>query len=392
MNSVLRTIGIFVFGIFFSVAAVAGVVLYSQQEGGGASEAESPDVETTKVESPEVRNWQPGRLGERVKLNEDISDSVGIAKILDRHGRSLMVGDFQDMRIKRFSPVGDFMNAYGVPSGQGDDAFVHYLGFAMTDAGRLYVLDHARRRMTAFELDTGQRVFDKDLDYQPYRVTAVSGRVVVHAAMTDSLFRIYDPDGNLERTFSPLPDNMENGAFDLVGDLIPYRQREMFVYVPSGASYLFYYDLHGNETKEVITPDRDLFRAKGTGKFSGMDIFGKGNSASDSSGSGGDTTATSGAKQIPERTRTYDLDTDGTYIYASVSKLNTQNPMGFSLVDVFRLDTGEYVESFRLPTEANDVVVMDGILYYLDRQSDSVHAYRLKRGISSGEAVAAGEP
>lgn len=385
MNSVLRTIGIFVFGIVFSIAAVAGVVLYSQQEGGGASEPDPPEVETTEVESPEVRNWQPGRLGERVKLNEDISDSVGIAKILQRHGRSLMVGDFQDMRIKRFNPVGNFMAAYGVPSGRDDKAFVHFLGFTVTEGERLYVLDHARRRMTAFELDTGQRVFDKDLDYQPYRVTSVGGFVVVHAAMTDSLFRVYDPEGNLERTFSPLPKNMENGAFDLVGDLLPFRKREMFVYVPSGASYLFYYDLHGNETKEVITPDRDLFRAKGTGKFSDMEIFGKGDSLSD-------TTGAPGVKYIPERSRTYDLDTDGTYIYASVSKLNTQNPEGFSLVDVFRLDTGEYVESFRLPTEANDVVVMDGILYYLDRQSDSVHAYRMKRGTSSGEAVAADEP
>ncbi|MDZ7774086.1 MAG: hypothetical protein U5K31_15285 [Balneolaceae bacterium] len=385
MKSIMRTLGIFVFGILFSIAAVAGVVIYAQQEGGDSPD--TPEIESTKVETPEVRNWQPGRVGERVKLHRDLIDSLGTAKILDRYGQSLIVGDFQDMRIKRFNPAGNFMKAYGVPSGRSEEAFEHYLGYAMTESGRLYVLDHGKRRMTAFQLESGARLFDKELDYQPYRVTAVGGFVVVHAAMTDSLFRVYDPEGNLEATFSPFPKNMENGAFDLVGDLIPFPQRELFIYAPSGASYLFYYDLQGNEVKEVITPDRNLFRAKGTGKFRDMDIFGKEKDQTSDSAYAD----SSGAREIPERTRTYDLDTDGQYIYASVSKLNTQNPQGFSLVDVFRLDTGEYVESFRLPTEANDVVVMGGVLYYLDRRSDSVHAYRIRRGISSGEAVAAEE-
>lgn len=360
MNSVLRIAGIFLLGIFLGTAGVVGFVLYQKHQPQESKEpSRQSGVETVKADT--ARTWNDRLLGPERRLHSDTRESIHRATALAAFNNSLFVGDYGDMQIKRFSPEGALIRVYEDTSRRGRGRNRHLMGYTVTPSGELYVQDHRHRELLRFDAASGTLREAISLDYRPYRLLSVGSHLVAQALVSDSLFRVYDSGGEIVAEFGKLIENQRLEATDIAGDIVPASQPGQFVFAPSRASYLIWYDLEGNEIRRVVTPDRIPLRKKGVGSLGNLNFMRPAQS-----------------KPAASNVRVYDLATDGSRLYVSMSELDEESGSSYSYVDIYALDSGNYLQSFRLPSLANDIVVMNGTFYYVERKSESLRAFEMR--------------
>lgn len=357
MESPLRMIGIFALGIFLGTAGVVGFVLYNKHSSSGTPDV--PEVETVKSDTSRV--WRDDMPGPERSLHSNSRDSVYRAVALSSYKKTLLIGDYGDMQIKRLSPDGALMRMYRDTTRRGRGGNRHLMGFSVTPSGLLVVQDHRHREMLWFEADSGRLLSVDSLGYRPYRLASVGDHLVSQAIASDTLFRVYNREGERISEFGKLKEDQRSEATEIAGDIIRAANPGRFIFAPSRAGFLVWFDLQGNEMRRVLTPDRNIMREKGIGPLGNIDFI-----RSRQNG------------PITRNVRVYDLDTDGEYLYVSMSERDRETGRSFSFADVYELDTGAYLYSFRLPTLANDIVVMENTLYYLERNSERLRAFRLR--------------
>lgn len=364
MNSVIRTAGIFLLGIILGTAGVVGFVLYQKHQP-PVSKASSIKDGVETIESDTARTWNDRLLGPERRLHSDTRESIRRATALAAFNNSLFVGDYGDMRIKQFSPEGALIRVYEDTSRSGRGGNRHLMGYTVTPAGELYVQDHRHREMLRFDAASGIMQETIPLDYRPYRLLSMGSHLVAQALVSDSLFRVYDGDSDIVAEFGKLIENQRLEATEIAGDIVPASQPGQFIFAPSRASYLIWYDLEGNEIRRVVTPDRIPLRKKGVGSLGNLNFMRPEQSRPEAS-----------------NVRVYDLATDGDRLYVSMSELVEESGSSYSYVDIYALESGNYLHSFRLPSLANDIVVMNGIFYYVERNSERIRAFEMRTGSS----------
>lgn len=357
MESPLRTIGIFALGIFLGTAGVVGFVLYNKHSTSGTPDA--PEVETVKSDTSRV--WRDDMPGSERPLHSSSRDSVYRAVALSSYKNTLLIGDYGDMQIKRLSPDGALLRIYRDTTRRGRGGNRHLMGFSVTPSDLLVVQDHRHREMLRFEAGSGKLLSVDSLGYRPYRLASVGDHLVSQAIASDTLFRVYNREGKRISEFGKLKEDQRTEATEIAGDIIPAAEPGRFIFAPSRAGFLVWFDLQGNEIRRVLTPDRNIMREKGIGPLGNVNIM--------RSRQEGPTI---------RNVRVYDLDSDGENLYVSMSERDRETGKSSSFADVYELDTGAYLYSFRLPSLANDIVVMEDTLYYLERNTERLRAFRLR--------------
>lgn len=344
-------------GIFLGTAGVVGFVLYNKHSSSGTPEA--PEVKTVKSDTTRV--WRNDMPGPERALHSNSRDSVYRAVALTSYNNTLLIGDYGDMQIKRFSPDGVLLRIYRDTTRRGGGGNRHLMGFAVTPYGHLVVQDHRHREMLRYEAGSGRMLSVNSLAYRPYRLASVGEHLVSQAIASDTLFRVYNREGKRISEFGKLTEDQRSEGTETAGDLIAADKPGHFVFAPSRAGYLVWFDLQGQELRRVLTPDRNVLRKKGIGPLGNINFL-----------------RSRRSNTISRNVRVYDLASSGDKLYVSMSERNLDTGKSSSFADVYEMETGAYLYSFRLPTLANDIAIIENTLYYLERNSERLRAFGLR--------------
>lgn len=322
----------------------------------GTSERLKVNVEGDKIiESPLERSWNQEFIGDDIQLHNDIGDSVYRGVQLIKLNQDLYVTDYGDMSVKSFSKEGKFIRTFGDRQGRGPGEFLDIMGMARLPGDTLFIQDLDKREMMVFDATSGTYLTSHTIKYRPYRLTSVGNKIVAHATLVDSLFKVYDSRGRLIREFGNIVNNQVANTLAISGDIVSVGDGKHFVYSPSRASYLFFFDINGNEVRRVLTPDRIFFKKP--------EMRQSGN------------TRIASPSEID--VMVFDLAVYGDKLFVSATRRDENRELDYSFVDVYDINTGKYLESFKLPELGKDVVITQNRLYYLGYHDEQVKANQL---------------
>ncbi|MCP4547109.1 MAG: hypothetical protein GY835_11640 [bacterium] len=168
----------------------------------------------------------------------------------------LFVADYGVMKIKEFSPHGQYIRAYGTDRGQGPGELSSIPDFIVTKGDEIWVADDSNGRIVVFDR-SGKVLRYIKMQFPPHRI-AVSGRGDEFTAVIliglPSLFGQFDDTGTLVRHFGDFIENHEMNSLALQGWVIS-DPIAGFSYTGKYASFIASYDRHGGLRFLVETID-----------------------------------------------------------------------------------------------------------------------------------------
>ncbi len=307
--------------------------------------------EVVPIEIEGERKWLNDIL-EPFELGSDIEDSLLNAMSLKNYGNYLYIGDYGDMKIKRFHPDGMFVNKIGIGQGRGPGEFSQFMGYYVS-GDTIYVLDLRNIMLNVFQVSENHFMNSFEVESTPLRITKVNDALVVASLGGEGLFEVYNKRGEILNQFGELISNQVSNTLSVQGHLASIDAASEFVYVPFYASYLFYFNLEGERTKIIRTFDQREFPA------------------SQQSGSGDRKTVSAPeTDMIAQR-----ISTVEGLLYILYLKKNDQEDGMDAFIDVYQLEHGNYIHSIALPEPARDVAIIDDIMYLIKDEDRRVKAY-----------------
>lgn len=302
------------------------------------------------IEAPTARNWVDIQF-ERQPLHTDITDSIYRGMSLQRYGDLFYISDFGDMKIKRFDTKGRFVDSFGKGEGRGPGEFTLILGYTLID-DVLYVQDARKFEVLRFDNSSGEYINSFKIEYQPHRLISVGDNLVAQALFEEHLFQVHNKKGELLSNFGSLIEDQVKNSLSVQGEMVPLPNGDSFVFVPAKASYILYFNLKGDQVRTVITPDRIRFPETEYRESGDVQTF----------------RAASPDKEVD------DIKVHDVRLYVL---LNENDSEANSIVDIYNLETGEYIHSIRLPVIGREILVIQDLLYLIDKETEQVKAYKM---------------
>lgn len=303
------------------------------------------------VQAPSEREWIPSHV-DLLDLHEPISrhlvQPVGDIRV---RGDTLFVADFGDgMRIKQFATDGRLLGAIGNGPGEGPGEIQHATHFHVRD-GEVWVADSRARAISRFKTD-GTFLDRFNVEQHPMRVTESRGRVVLLRMGPAGLFQILDPSGTVIRTFGTLVSDQTKNFMALGGHVLEGPSGG-FIYVPSYASHLYYFDAEGEIERVVQTGDRREFPSV----------------HADASGGG----VRYHAPDPPVKNLRASVSGEVLYLHVHFRRKQGES---YQVLDRYDWKTGTYINSVRLPIQVLGITVHEDRLYCTG--DTTVYAFRFE--------------
>lgn len=351
--------------LFFTVLLLIIIVtigVLSQEEESGLSD-NIGSTDTLLVEQTQ-RSWSDVSLTP-IPLDSDIQDSLFRPMILKIAGNYLYVGDYGDMKIKRFTPEGKFVNEIGIGRGKGPGEFTQFMDFYISK-DTIHILDLRKMMVIQYNVNRNDYIQSFELDFRPLRIAGFKEKLIISKISGSKLFSIYDLNGKELNQFGEIIKNQTSNSLSLQGELISIDENEEFVFTPKYASYLIYYKLSGRVDKVVKTIDQ------------------RGFPSSQRRTSGGTRTVSA-----PET----DMIIAGTFrgknrlylLYLKKNENTSDSEEGNlnAFIDIHNLESGEYQSSIVLPVPARNLVIKGELLYLIRDKDRRIVAFDIKKLISS---------
>lgn len=329
---------------------------------GGESEAESTGTKHSSVVknakgeilAPEKRLWKNDLLGEEIALHSDIADSLFNPMNIKRFGNRLVISDFGDMRIKRFDLEGRYIDSFG-SKGKGPGEFQGINDFDIRGEEMLYVIDGRNMRLMAFDIITTNFTTSYNTEPNPYRMVMLDEQLIIETLTAEKLFYKADLKGKASGWFGEVMEKQQQNKSSVLGEMEAADGDTGFVFAPHYASYLYYFDSSGNNTRVVRGPHRIPFQEtireqRGNIKISRPprpDIF------------------------------TTGLDISGGRIYVIQRNVKEDIALPETFLDLYDLQSGRYLYSVELPVQTRDAFIAKNSLYLIHSESAKVRAYQL---------------
>jgi len=334
-------------------------VLSREQKSGLSDNISSTD--TLLIEQTQ-RSWSDARL-KPIQLESDIKDSLLRPMILKSAGNYLYVGDYGDMKIKRFTLEGKFVNEIGIGMGKGPGEFTQFMDFYIS-RDTIHILDLRKMMVIQFDINRNDYIQSFELDFRPMRITGFQDNLIISKISGSKLFSIYNQKGEKRNQFGEIIKNQTTNSLSLQGELISVDEKAEFVFAPMYANYLMYYKLSGKVNKVVKTIDQRGFPVSPR--------------------------RTSGDTRVLSAPQT-DMIIEDTfrvgnklYLLYLKKKENTSDSEVSNLkafVDVHNLESGKYQFSIDLPVPARGIVVKAEQLYLIRDKDRRIVAYNIKKKI-----------
>jgi len=287
------------------------------------------------------RVWraQPDRLVWRLDA-EDLRVKGSILLEVDEAG-CLLVVDFDDMIVRKFSPQGQLLQRFGDPDS--GIAFASVTDIEETDSGELWVADNSSRRVFVFD-SAGELQRMIELAAWPYRIVVFPGGsfVIMHPMESDSLFGRFNRDGQPAESFGRWIADQQTLGLALDGWLASDRHGG-FVYGALYGGFLAAYEGNGRQRFAVRTIDGRSLPSLESRESGGIMIDPEAQTSILSLSVSGDEIHVLGAVQ------------------QGLRRLGT--------IDTYDLSSGRYKFSRRVPEGCRRVVVTETLIYTVGERS-----------------------
>ncbi|NGP87737.1 6-bladed beta-propeller [Fodinibius halophilus] len=319
----------------------------------GSKGTEITKNEKGEILTPEQRKWKKGAIGEEISLHDEVRDSLLRGMSIEVFGNQLYVSDFGDMRLKKFTRDGKYIGSYG-KEGRGPGEFQQLMDFDQR-GDSIYVLDSRKMELMFFDKKSSSFITSHKVKSHPYRFATLGNRFVIERSMEEKLFSSTDLQGNIQHQFGQFIESQTQNGLSVSGNIETISDTG-FVFSPSYASYLYYFNKEGEQTKVVRTVDRIPFQKPVKEKSGNMNIT------------------------KPPTVKVYSraLSTEDNLLLILQRFAKESDALPTSFIDVYHLDTGQYRYSIELPLSVRDVELTRDRLYMLDSETSYVKAFDYK--------------
>ncbi len=255
-------------------------------------------------------------------------------------GKYVYVLDYGDLKIKRFSGDGKFLNEYGKGKGEGPGEFKNPTDFVVDRSYNVWVCDPSNGLVTIFK-ENGEVLKTMRLKSVPLRLKLVGEKLLAIRPVTtgDYLVEVYDLDGNFrfglgKELTSLQKDVLFGGWMDSEGEFLYYGFERL--------SYILSFDLKNgkiNYMKRTVDefPDPKIE----TFSVNGHIVRGL-------------------PKDAPFSTMSLNVKNGMIFIKSGA---NWRKKEDVTIIDVYSTSDGEYKHSFKIPKRMG-VVYFDGNFIY----------------------------
>ncbi|MFN3597680.1 MAG: hypothetical protein ACK41D_10470 [Rubricoccaceae bacterium] len=184
-------------------------------------------------------------------LHEDAARSLLDPLVLRAHDDELLVGDFGDMRVKRFDASGRLLATIGRGRGSGPGEFRNLTDVAAW-ADTVWVADAPGRALTAFRMD-GTLIERFSLPFMPTRIAVGPAGLFVLALGGDAALMRLGPGGVPRVLYEDLTERAREHASVIVNGYL-LAEPVGVAYVPESASRLYRFDARGAVAHVYPTP------------------------------------------------------------------------------------------------------------------------------------------
>lgn len=179
------------------------------------------------------RVWSPWKY-RSAEVGEAFRDSLLNPMIVKVYGEHVYVADHGDMKVKRFSLEGEFLNAIGNGVGEGPGEFGNITDFYVRGED-VWIVSLRSRNVSRFNLDGTYR---SRFITSPgaLRITGLGDHLVMMMMGSPDLFQEVDTTGRVLKSFGDIVTDQSVNFLALQGTLGPLEDGG-FVYVPLYAGY-----------------------------------------------------------------------------------------------------------------------------------------------------------
>ena len=241
-----------------SIFFVAGIFFLKNkpfsQENGSTIVPIHKDGET--VDKRGERHWKEIEIS-AIQLQSEINDSLYNGMIMHTYLEEIYINDYADTYTKRFDFRGNLLQKYGYGPGQGPGEIGQVMDFRFLN-DQILIGDLRKFEVMSFNLETGALQETIKSSLQVGRVSSLQNdRVIVMGLSSGNIFEIYDINTTslLEEFGEDLIQNQHQNILSLDGWVESLPELNEFVYVPSKASYLYFFNTSGNINRVIRTRD-----------------------------------------------------------------------------------------------------------------------------------------
>ncbi|MEQ9091589.1 MAG: hypothetical protein RIE52_10900 [Balneola sp.] len=306
------------------------------------------------MQTPTERNWHKKKLTS-ISLNSEMNDTLLNSMIVKSFNDTLYVADYADMKIKRFTSNGRYIDKFGENIGRGPSDLTQILDISFSDEA-LYVIDAETQLIKIFSKRTNKSTQAFRVDQFTFRVIVLNESKVTQSLSQD-LFRTYNRHNKLHKIFGELTNNQFANIMSFGGTLLPSNKKNEFIYVPTYASYLLFYNTEGEFIKSIQTIDRLPFPKS---------------------------EATNTGVRAPKPDLVVQSTTfNDEFIFIQYSRRplpdssNDQFNIHHSFVDVYTRDGENYIKSIILPQRSAGINTIGDSLYSINFSTRKIEAFLL---------------
>ncbi len=338
--------------LFVAALVVSVQLLFAACSGSQSSEGKSQITrnEEGQILAPTERSWVTNKIGKEISLQPGITDSLLQPMSIEWFDGQLYVSDFGDMKIKKFTAEGQYLDSFG-KKGRGPGEFQMLVDYDIS-GDTLYVIDPRQGMLMKFDAASTRHLTSHDMKSRPYRMAVIGEQFVIESGMGEHLFTVTDTRLNVKRQFGQFIDDQQQNGISVMGNIQAIRDTG-FVFAPSMASYLYYFDQDGNRTESIRTPDQIPFQEPNVRK--------------------------SGDRRVitpPDtKVRTGRLATVGNKLYVFQSYTKDDEALPASFMDVYQLGSGQYLHSVEFPFAVRNGIFGEEALYLIDSETAVVKAF-----------------
>lgn len=303
---------------------------------------------------PTERNWHKKELT-GISLNSELNDSLLNTMLIKQHNDTLYVVDYGDMKIKRFTSSGQYLDKFGKNIGRGPSDLTQILDISFSEE-KLYIIDAQTQLIKLFNKETKKSTEAFRANQFTFSLIVLNETKVTQSLSQD-LFRTYNKHNKLQQTFGELTNKQFTNIMSFGGTLLPSNKKNEFIYIPTYASYLLFYNTNGEFIKSIQTIDRLPFPKS---------------------------EVTSTGVRAPKPDLVVQSTTfNDEYIFIQYSRRplpdssNDQFNIHHSFVDIYTRDGERYIKSIILPQRSAGINAVGDSLYSINFSNRKIEAFLL---------------
>lgn len=333
MNIVVTVIAI--------LLVVTGVVVFLSKEDALISHKDPAIKHAVLAQTHRERVWSEWNY-RPVEAGKAFRDSLLNPLIVKIYGEHVYVADHGDMKVKRFSLDGEFLNAIGNGVGEGPGEFGNITDFYVRGED-IWIVSLRSRNVSRFNVDGTYR--SRFLTSPgALRIAGLAEHLVMMMMGSPELFQEVDTTGRVLKSFGDIVTDQRVNFLALQGTLGSLEDGG-FVYVPEYAGYLYLFDRAGEIEKVVQTIDRIPFPGT-TSRQTDSGI----------------------AFRAPESDVVFGMvNVDAGVLYELVYFKKSTLEERYSVLDRYDASSGAYLSTFRLPVRSIDAQVHGDRIYCLSK-------------------------